>query len=59
MRFAWLDSGYSSCVSLRWLLVQFSHIFNMTVDSRRLLLEDVSYSAMLGSSVDTLFAAVH
>ena len=27
VRFAWFHSGYSSCVSLRWLLVVFSHIF--------------------------------
>ena len=26
VRFAFFDSGYSSCVSLRWLLVAMSHI---------------------------------
>ena len=37
-----------------------AHIFNVMVDSRTLLLEDVFvFSAMLGSTVDTIFAAVH
>ena len=31
VRFAWFDSEYSSCVSLRWLLVATSHIFRVKV----------------------------
>ena len=45
VRFACFCSGHSSCVSLRFSFGTISHIFGVTMESWRLLLENVLYSA--------------
>ena len=59
VRLSCLDSGYSSCVSLRCFLVQF-HIYQRDGGLWEITCgECFLFSAMLGSSVDTIFAAVY